>query len=91
MTSPRDAEPTWAAQRPALSIDALGTKCPMPIILLAKRIGEVPIGMVIEVLADDPAAKTDVPAWCGLKSHEFVGATELARSPGWAYWIRRSY
>jgi tRNA 2-thiouridine synthesizing protein A len=46
---------------------------------------------VVEVLADDPATKTDVPAWCGLKSHEFVGAAELAPTPGWAFRIRRSY
>ena len=76
---------------PMLRIDALGKKCPQPIIMLAERIGEVRIGQVVEVLADDPATKTDVPAWCGLKSHEFVGAAELAPAPGWAFRIRRSY
>ena len=76
---------------PMLRIDALGKKCPQPIIMLAERIGEVRIGQVVEVLADDPATKTDVPAWCGLKSHEFVGAAELAPTPGWAFRIRRSY
>ncbi len=76
---------------PMLRIDALGKKCPQPIIMLAERIGDVRIGQVIEVLADDPATKTDVPAWCGLKSHEFVGAAELAPTPGWAFRIRRSY
>ncbi len=91
MTSPRDAGPARAANRPALRIDAIGKKCPLPIIMLAERIGEVPIGTVVEVLADDPAAKTDVPAWCGLKSHEFLGAVDLARMAGWAFRIRRSY
>jgi len=43
------------------------------------------------VLADDPAAKTDMPAWCGLKSHAFLGAAELGDVPGWTFWIRRSY
>ncbi len=91
MTSPRDAEPTRAVCGPTLSIDALGKKCPLPIIMLAERIGEVAIGDVVEVLADDPATKTDVPAWCGLKSHEFVGAAELAPIGGWAFLVRRSY
>ncbi len=91
MTSRRDAEPGWAAPWPALKIDALGKKCPLPIIMLAERIGEVPIGNVVEVLADDPATKTDVPAWCGLKSHEFLGAADLAPAAGWAYRVRRSY
>jgi tRNA 2-thiouridine synthesizing protein A len=74
---------------PMLTIDALGRKCPIPIIMLAERIREVPIGAVIAVLADDPAARTDIPSWCGMKSHEFVAATDLPR--GWAFLIRRAY
>jgi tRNA 2-thiouridine synthesizing protein A len=76
---------------PALSINALGKKCPLPIIMLAERIGEVPVGQVVEVLADDPAARTDVPAWCGLKSHEYIGSSQLPVDAGWNFLIRRSY
>src|ERR1039458_5399638 len=47
---------------PALTIDALGRKCPIPIIMLAERIREIPIGATIAVLADDPAARPDIPA-----------------------------
>ena len=50
------------APTPLLTIDALGRKCPIPIIMLAERIQEVPIGEIIAVLADDPAAENDVPA-----------------------------
>jgi len=75
--------------QPLLTIDALGRKCPIPIIMLAEQIRDVPVGAVIAVLADDPAAYTDVPAWCGMKSHEFVFRSELAC--GWAFGIRRSY
>jgi tRNA 2-thiouridine synthesizing protein A len=74
---------------PALTIDALGKKCPIPIIMLADRIGEVRVGQIIEVLADDPAAKTDLPAWCALKSQEFVAAAPLPA--GWSFLVRRSY
>lgn len=74
---------------PALTIDALGRKCPIPIIMLAERIRDVPVGETIAVLADDPAARTDVPAWCAMKSQEFVAASELSR--GWSFLIRRSY
>jgi tRNA 2-thiouridine synthesizing protein A len=79
-----------AAPAPALIIDALGRKCPIPIIMLAERIREVPVGHLVAVLADDPAAESDVPAWCMLKSQEFVTATELD-GPGWAFLVRRSY
>jgi tRNA 2-thiouridine synthesizing protein A len=78
------------APTPSLTIDALGRKCPIPIIMLAERIREVPVGHVVAVLADDPAAKTDVPAWCGLKSQEFIDATTLPDA-GWAFLVRRSY
>jgi tRNA 2-thiouridine synthesizing protein A len=72
-----------------LTIDALGRKCPIPIIMLAEQIRDVPVGEIIAVLADDPAAYTDVPAWCGLKSHEFVFREEL--ETGWSFGIRRRY
>jgi tRNA 2-thiouridine synthesizing protein A len=83
---PVAAEPVPA---PALTLDALGKKCPIPIIMLSERIGEVRVGQTIEVLADDPAAKTDLPAWCALKSQEFVRATAL--SAGWSFLVRRTY
>ena len=72
---------------PVLTIDALGRKCPIPIIMLAEQIRDVPIGAVVAVLADDPAAYTDVPSWCAMKAHEFVSSQELPR--GWALFIRR--
>jgi tRNA 2-thiouridine synthesizing protein A len=74
---------------PVLTIDALGRKCPIPIIMLAERIREVAVGQLIAVLADDPAAQTDVPAWCMIKSHEFVRTTELPS--GWEFLVRRCY
>jgi tRNA 2-thiouridine synthesizing protein A len=73
----------------ALTIDALGRKCPIPIIMLAEQIRDVPVGGVVAVLADDPAAYTDVPSWCMMKSHEFAGYRTLPR--GWALYIRRGY
>jgi tRNA 2-thiouridine synthesizing protein A len=74
---------------PLLTIDALGRKCPIPIIMLAAQIRDVPVGRVIAVLADDPAVYTDVPAWCALKSHECVFRADLPS--GWAFGIRRGY
>ncbi len=74
---------------PAVTIDALGRKCPIPIIMLAQQIGDVPVGAVIAVLADDPAAYSDIPAWCALKSHDCVFRADHAT--GWSFGIRRRY
>jgi tRNA 2-thiouridine synthesizing protein A len=86
---PASTVPASLPPAAALTLDALGKKCPIPIIMLADRIREVRIGQLVEVLADDPAAKTDLPAWCALKSQEFVQASSLP--VGWSFLVRRSY
>src|SRR5579862_1285065 len=73
---------------PTLTIDALGRKCPIPIIMLADQIRDVPLGAIVSVLADDPAAYTDIPSWCAMTAQDFVFAQELPR--GWALFIRRT-
>jgi tRNA 2-thiouridine synthesizing protein A len=35
---------------------------------------DVGIGSVVRVLADDPAAANDIPAWCRMKKQEFLGS-----------------
>lgn len=59
---------------PVLRIDATGQLCPLPVIELARRIKDVEIGGVIEILADDPAAATDFPAWCRMRDQEFIAS-----------------
>ena len=87
MAAERATEPP-APPVAALTIDALGRKCPIPIIMLAEQIRDVPLGAVVAVLADDPAADTDIPSWCTMKAHEFAGHQELPQG-GWALYIRR--
>jgi TusA-related sulfurtransferase len=72
---------------PALTVDARGTRCPAPIIELARRIGDVAPGEVVLVIADDPAARHDVPAWCAMRGHDYVGETAVDGAP--AYLVRR--
>src|ERR1700690_4485013 len=81
------AMPPAAGLAPVLTIDALGRKCPIPIIMLAEQIRDVPLGSIVAGLADDPAAYTDVPSWCVMKAQEFVSSQELVQ--GWALYIRR--
>ncbi|WP_354639775.1 cysteine desulfurase/sulfurtransferase TusA family protein [Kitasatospora camelliae] len=75
-----------------LVVDALGKRCPLPVIELAKRIGEVPPGGTVAVLSDDEAARLDVPAWCGMRGQEYLGeapATGFGADHGTAYLVRR--
>lgn len=72
-----------AAARPAadLVLDALGRRCPVPVIMLARGITEVPVGGVVAVLADDPAARLDVPAWCRMRGHDHLGEALVPGAP----------
>ena len=54
-------------------LDCLGQKCPLPIIELARAFPSVPVGDVVTVLADDPAAEPDLKAWCRLRGQAYLG------------------
>ncbi len=56
-------------------LDQRGRRCPLPVIELARRIGDVAKGELIGVAADDPAARLDIPAWCRMRGHEYAGET----------------
>ena len=58
---------------PDLELDCREMVCPMPVIELGRRIGEVEVGQVVAVVADDASARVDVPAWCRMRGHEYVG------------------
>ncbi|WP_431044834.1 cysteine desulfurase/sulfurtransferase TusA family protein [Streptomyces sp. P1-3] len=75
------------ADVPELVVDSLGKRCPLPVIELAKVIGDVPVGGVVTVLADDEAARLDIPAWCAMRGHDYLG--ERPAEGGTAYRVRR--
>ena len=56
-----------------ITLDQRGRRCPLPIIELARHVDDVGVGELIAVAADDPAARLDVPAWCRMRGHEYVG------------------
>jgi tRNA 2-thiouridine synthesizing protein A len=68
---------------PLIEVDARGLRCPLPVIRLAEAAREAAAGTVIVVLAGDPAARHDIPAWCRMRDHELVEMTEV-REATWA-------
>ncbi|MGH2785498.1 MAG: sulfurtransferase TusA family protein [Actinomycetota bacterium] len=69
-------------------VDSLGTACPIPVIDLAKAVEKAPAGAVLELLSDDEGAKVDIPVWCRMKRHEFLGRED--REQGWAFLVRKA-
>lgn len=82
-----EAAPDSGAGVDTLVVDALGKRCPIPVIELAKVIGKVPVGGVVTVLSDDEAARLDVPAWCEMRGQGYEGAHPA--DGGTAYRVRR--
>lgn len=82
--SAAEGDVAGAGQGSPLTVDAVGRLCPVPVIELAKVIGDVPVGGTVRVLADDEAARLDIPAWCAMRGQEYAGEPE----PG-VYLVRR--
>ncbi|APU39973.1 MULTISPECIES: cysteine desulfurase/sulfurtransferase TusA family protein [unclassified Streptomyces] len=79
--------PAAAPEADSLELDALGLRCPQPVIELARAITRVPVGGTVTVLSDDEVARLDIPAWCAMRGHDYLG--ESPRPTGTAYTVRR--
>ena len=60
----------------AHTVDARGRFCPMPTLLAALTLEKMASGDVLELRADDPATRRDLPAWCAESGHRFLGIDE---------------
>ena len=59
-----------------VKIDCFGLICPLPIIEVAKRIKEMKVGEVLELVSTDKGIKEDMPAWCRQTGQEYLGLEE---------------
>ncbi len=55
-----------------LTLDTLGLFCPIPVILTSKKIKQMALNQILEVLSDDEGIKKDMPAWCKSSGNEFL-------------------
>jgi len=58
------------------TIDTVGKFCPMPIIETSNKIKKMEIGETLTVISDDAGLKSDMPNWCSMIGHEFLGMSE---------------
>lgn len=72
----------------SLVVDALGKPCPLPVIELARAVEGLAAGDEVVVLSDDAGAKVDIPVWCRMKGHEYLGMTDS--QVGWLFRVRRT-
>jgi len=53
-------------------LDATGLLCPLPVLKTRKQLQGLAPGTVLRVMADDPMAATDIPAFCAEMGHEML-------------------
>ena len=58
------------------TVDARGQSCPGPLVTLARALQDVEQGDLLELLATDPGAKSDVPSWSTLSGNELLDKSE---------------
>jgi tRNA 2-thiouridine synthesizing protein A len=75
--SPADGGPLAGDSLPRAEavVDAIGLFCPIPIVRTAARVRALRPGAVLELRADDPVTRVDLPNWCRGQGHRFLGWT----------------
>lgn len=58
--------------KPNKSIDTVGLYCPVPLFRTREALEQMEIGEVLEVLADDPAAESDIQSFSKRTGHELL-------------------
>lgn len=54
------------------TLDALGLRCPEPVMMIRKSIRSMQVGETLLVIADDPATVRDIPSFCRFMGHDLI-------------------
>ncbi len=55
-----------------VDIDALGLRCPLPVLRIRKLMRRLAPGDVLRVTSDDPTALIDIPHYCNEHGHKLI-------------------
>lgn len=69
------------------TLDALGLRCPEPVMLIRKTIRNMAEGEVLHIIADDPATTRDIPSFCEFMEHQLL-RSEVNELP-YQYWVKK--
>ncbi|MBW3734246.1 sulfurtransferase TusA [Aeromonas dhakensis] len=68
-------------------LDAIGLRCPEPVMMVRKKVRLMADGETLLVSADDPSTTRDIPSFCRFMDHTLV-ASETEQTP-YRYLIRK--
>lgn len=61
-------------------LDALGLRCPEPVMMVRKTVRKMAEGETLLIIADDPATTRDIPSFCEFMDHTLV-ASDTSKTP----------
>ena len=61
-------------------LDAIGLRCPEPVMMVRKKVRLMADGETLLVSADDPSTTRDIPSFCRFMDHTLV-ASETEQAP----------
>ncbi len=62
--------------KPSKTLDCIGLYCPEPVYRTRLELDEMKVGEVLEVLADDPAAESDIRSLVNLLEQQLIDVTK---------------
>ncbi|ABN59555.1 sulfurtransferase TusA [Shewanella baltica] len=68
-------------------LDALGLRCPEPVMMVRKTVRQMAAGETLLIIADDPATTRDIPSFCEFMDHTLI-ASETTQTP-YQYLIKK--
>lgn len=68
-------------------LDALGMRCPEPVMMVRLKIREMQVDETLLVIADDHSTTRDIPSFCRFMEHELMEA-DTQQSP-YQYLIKK--
>ena len=54
------------------TLDAIGLRCPEPVMMVRGTIRKMEIGQTVLILADDPSTARDIPSFCRFMDHTLL-------------------
>ncbi|TLU65375.1 sulfurtransferase TusA [Thalassotalea litorea] len=70
------------------TLDAIGLRCPEPVMMVRLNIRKIQAGETLLVIADDPSTTRDIPSFCEFMEHELI-VKEVDSAP-YRYLIRKA-
>ncbi len=69
-------------------LDAIGLRCPEPVMMVRLNIRKIASGETLLVKCDDPSTTRDIPSFCRFMDHELI-AKQVVEKP-YLYVIKKN-